>query len=69
MTMAVAPVLYSAREAAEALGISERTLFSETHAGRLPHVRVKSRVLYRPAALEQYAQRNEVPAAGGAHVS
>ena len=59
MTRTVIPVLYSAREAAKALGICERTLWAETQAGRVPHVRIRARVLYRPDALEQYVQENE----------
>jgi excisionase family DNA binding protein len=59
MTTAVAPVLISARDAAASLGISERTLWAETRAKRIPCVRIRTRVLYRPAALEEYAAQNE----------
>lgn len=42
------------REAAEALGISERTLFSMTKAGEIPHVKRQKMVLYPVAELQQW---------------
>ena len=42
------------REAARAIGISERLLWSRTRAGEIPHVRVGRCVLYPVAALEQW---------------
>lgn len=42
------------RDAAAALGIGERLLWSLTNAGRIPHVRVGRTVLYPVAALEQW---------------
>ena len=41
-------------EAAEALGIGVRLLWSKTNAGEIPHVRIGSRVLYPVSALERY---------------
>lgn len=41
-------------EAAKALGISVRLLWSRTNAGEIPHVRVGRRVLYPVEALEQW---------------
>jgi excisionase family DNA binding protein len=56
---ALKKILISAREAAECLGISERTLWSETKAGHIPSVRLNRRVLYRPDSLEEFAARLE----------
>ncbi len=42
------------REAARALGISERTLFSLTRDGDVPHLRVGSAVLYPVDALRAW---------------
>ena len=44
-------LLLSAREAAKALSISERTLYSRTEDGTLPCVRLGCRRLYDPRAL------------------
>jgi len=44
-------LLLSAREAAKALSISERTLYSRTADGTLPCVRLGCRRLYDPRAL------------------
>lgn len=47
----------SAPEAAAALSISERTLRSETTAGRVPHVRIGGRIVYPVAELQQWLSR------------
>lgn len=48
------------REAARALGVSERTLWSWTQAGEIPHVKMGRSVLYPTAALERWlAERSE----------
>ncbi len=52
-------LLLSAREAAAALNVSERTLWSLTRAGDVPHVRLRSRVLYRLCSLADYAAAQE----------
>jgi excisionase family DNA binding protein len=58
-------LLLSAREAAERLGISEKTLWSYTiragnPKGTIPSVRIGSRVLYSVAALGDWiAQQQE----------
>ncbi|MFW6028176.1 MAG: helix-turn-helix domain-containing protein [bacterium] len=36
----------NSREAAALLGISERTLWTEMRAGRVPHVRIGRRVIF-----------------------
>ncbi len=43
--------LIDTREAARRLCISTRTLWSLTHRGDLPAVRIGRRVMYRPATL------------------
>mgnify|MGYP001287929504 CR=1 FL=1 len=55
-------ILLTLREAAEALGISERTLWSMTAPrGPVPVVRIGGRaVRYRVEALEQFARDQEV---------
>ncbi|MCY2926827.1 MAG: helix-turn-helix domain-containing protein [Planctomycetota bacterium] len=42
------------KEAAQALGIGERLLWSKTNAGEIPHVRVGKAILYPVAALEKW---------------
>jgi len=42
------------REAAKALGISERTLWTLTRAGEIPHVRLGRAVLYSIDALRAW---------------
>lgn len=49
---AAGQLLLSAREAARALGIGERTLWTQTRAGGLPCIRIGRRVLYAPRDLE-----------------
>lgn len=46
--------LLSAKETAAMLGVSQRTLYNLTRAGKLPAVRIGRRVLYRPADVEAY---------------
>ena len=46
-------LLLSAREAAKALKVSERTLFSLTRDKTIPAVRLNRRVLYDPADLRR----------------
>ena len=52
--------LWSKRECAEQLGISERTLHSHTTPrGTLPCVKIGTRVGYRPEAVEQWLKERE----------
>ena len=46
------------REAAAALGISDRTLWEMTKKGLIPHMRLGRSVLYRVADLEQWFEDN-----------
>jgi len=52
-------LLLSAREAAKALSISERTLYSRTADGTLPCVRLGGRRLYDPRALTAWIDRQQ----------
>jgi excisionase family DNA binding protein len=56
-------ILMGYRQAAKALGISQRTLSNLVKAGGIPVVRIGARVLFRPAALAAWAEARE--AAGG----
>jgi predicted DNA-binding transcriptional regulator AlpA len=52
------PLLISERDAAKALGLCAKSLYLLRRRGELPYVLVGSRVLYRPADLENWiAQR------------
>jgi predicted DNA-binding transcriptional regulator AlpA len=51
------PLALSAPEAATALGIGERLLWSETNAGKIPHVRIGRRVVYPIKQLQAYLER------------
>jgi excisionase family DNA binding protein len=54
-----APLLLSARETARALSVSERTLFTLTKERGLPCVRIGSRVMYRPEAVNAWLAERE----------
>ena len=58
----VAPLLLSVREAAKALGISERKLWELTKSDEIPRIRVGRRVLYDPHDLRGWidAQKKEI---------
>lgn len=51
LTLALRP-----REAAAALGISERLLWTMTKAGEVPHVRFGRAIVYPVAKLEEWLQ-------------
>ena len=44
----------SPREAAAALGVSARLLWSETKRGNMPHIRIGTRVLYPVETLKDW---------------
>lgn len=50
--------LFTVREAAVALSVSSQTLARLVRAGELPVVRIGSRVLFRPADLEDFVDRH-----------
>ncbi len=50
-----------AREAAKALGVSERTLWDWTDKGQVPHIRRGRVVLYSVDALRQWLQHSSEP--------
>lgn len=47
---------YSAKEAAAYLGISERHLWTQTKARRIPHVKIGRRVLYPVKELDAWLE-------------
>ena len=53
------------REAAKALGISDRLLWQWTHDGKIPHLRVGRAVLYPRAELRAWLSRQAEAAKGG----
>lgn len=53
-TPAHAPMALRPREAAKVLGIGARLLWSETNAGRIPHVRIGRAVIYPLDALREW---------------
>ena len=53
-----APILaLPPKQAAQALGIGERLLWSKTNCGEIPHVRIGRRVIYPVALLQEYLAR------------
>jgi excisionase family DNA binding protein len=52
-------LLVTAREAATALSISERTLWGLTAAGKIPVVRIGRAVRYDPRDLQAWIERNK----------
>jgi len=53
------------REAARALGVSERTLWDWTQRQEVPHVRIRGTVLYPVGALRKWLNERAVQAAAG----
>jgi excisionase family DNA binding protein len=53
------------REAAKALGVSERSLWEWTHRGDVPHVRIGRTILYPVDALRNWLNRQADVAKGG----
>jgi prophage regulatory protein len=48
------------REAAAALGISERALWALTAAGEVPHIKLGRCVLYQVSALEKWLSEKSI---------
>ena len=49
-------LLFSERVTAEKLGVSERTMFNLRQDGQIPFVRVRTRIMYSPTALEKWIE-------------
>jgi len=47
------------RDAAKAIGISERTLWQLTHDGCIAYVKINNRTVYRVSSLEAYLAAHE----------
>lgn len=54
------PLVVNATEAARLLGLSERTLYKLTKAGKVPHKRLGGRVLYPLDALRRFVNEIDV---------
>jgi excisionase family DNA binding protein len=52
------------REAAKAIGISERTLWSWTHNNEIPHIRMGKAILYPVDALRRWLESRVVEQRG-----
>ena len=59
------PLLVSAAAAAELLGVSARTLWSLTHTGDMPFVRMGRRIMYSPESLRSWIASQEARNARG----
>jgi excisionase family DNA binding protein len=53
------------REAAKALGVSERSLWEWTHRGDVPHVRIGRTIMYPVDSLREWLNRQANKAKGG----
>jgi excisionase family DNA binding protein len=51
------PLLLSPRQASRSLAISERTLFTLTKAGAVPHIRIGKLVRYSVDGLKKYIEQ------------
>lgn len=55
MRLTAEPINVGAHDAAQRLGISLRTLQTETSAGRIPSFKIRGRRLYNVEALKRYS--------------
>ena len=54
----IKPILWTAREAAKALNVSERTLWTLTQTGKIPAVRIGKRgIRYDPHDIQAWIKR------------
>jgi excisionase family DNA binding protein len=60
-----APLALRPREAAKALGVSERLLWDWTHHGDIPHVKVGRTILYPVSELQVWLSRQAEAGKGG----
>lgn len=61
----MSPLAMRPRQAAMALSISVRTLFSLTKSGEIPCIKLGRAVLYRPADLDRWLAERATPRTGG----
>lgn len=54
-----------AQEAAELLGLSPWTIYKLAREGRLPHVRIGARVLFRRSTIMEWLARQEAGSLSG----
>ena len=59
MVAAIEPLLWKAPEAARALALSERTLWTMANTGQIPSVRQGRAVRYDPADLRAWIKRKK----------
>ena len=52
------PLLISALKAAKTLGISPRSLWTQTQSGTIPFIKIGRRVMYSPISLQDWVARN-----------
>lgn len=51
---------YTPREASQAIGISERTLWTLTKAGKVPHKKIGNRTLYPKDAIKAWNELESI---------
>ena len=56
----IKPLSYRPKQAAEALGISERMLWSLTRSGEIPHVKTRRVTLYPVALLRSWLEAQAI---------
>ncbi len=59
LAMTLAPLLLKPPEAAAVLAISERSLWSRTASGEIPHVKIGRSVRYPVAELERWISERQ----------
>ena len=52
------PLLISAAQAAKTLGISPRSLWTQTQSGTIPFIQLGRRVMYSPSSLQDWVTKN-----------
>ena len=54
------PLLIGATMAAKTLGISPRSLWTQTQSGTIPFIKIGRRVMYSPSSLQDWVARNTI---------
>ena len=52
------PLLIGATMAAKTLGISPRSLWTQTQSGTIPFIKIGRRVMYSPSSLQDWVAKN-----------